>query len=63
MISETQCPCEAVRDLKKIVKRHEEQLNHGSTNFAVINTKLNIVLSVLAAVGTAMCGVIVKMIF
>ena len=64
------CPCEAVRELKTIVgqheehlQRHDEQLCKGTTNFAVINTKLNIVLGVLAAVGTAVCGVVIKMMF
>lgn len=70
MNDERNCPCEAVRELKEIVagheqhlQKHDEQLNHGTTNFAVINTKLNIVLGVLAVVGTAVCGVVVKMIF
>lgn len=64
------CPCEAVRELKNIVgqhekhlQRHDEQLCKGTTNFAVINTKLNIVLGVLAVVGTAVCGVVIKMMF
>ena len=58
-----ECPCEAVKELKSIVERHEQQLAKGSVQFAVINTKLNIVLVVMAAVGVALCGVIVKMIF
>ena len=58
-----ECPCEAVKELKSIVERHEQQLVKGSVQFAVINTKLNIVLGVMAAVGVALCGVIVKMIF
>ena len=58
-----ECPCEAVKELKSIVERHDQQLKDGSVQFAVINTKLNIVLGVMAAVGVALCGVIVKMIF
>ena len=57
------CPCEAVRELKSIVERHEEQLHRGATNFAVINTKLNILLSILAVVGSALSGVVIKMMF
>lgn len=34
------CPCEAVRDLKKIVERHEQQLNTGATSFALIKQDL-----------------------
>ncbi|MBP3360310.1 MAG: hypothetical protein J6N52_05615 [Clostridia bacterium] len=57
------CPCEAVKELKAIVERHEHQLTKGSVQFAVINTKLNIVLGVLGTVGAALCGVIIKMMF
>lgn len=70
MNDERNCPCEAVRELKEIVagheqhlQKHDEQLIHGTTNFAVINTKLNIVLGVLAVVGTTVCGVVIKMMF
>ena len=34
------CPCEAVRDLKKIVERHEQQLATGATSFALIKQDL-----------------------
>lgn len=34
------CPCEAVRELKKIVERHEQSLNTGSTSFALIKQDL-----------------------
>ena len=57
------CPCEAVKHLQKIVEEHDKQLNHGSVQFAVINTKLNVVIGVMAAIGVAFCGVIVKMLF
>lgn len=35
------CPCEAVRELKKIVERHEQQLNTGATSFALIKQDLD----------------------
>lgn len=34
------CPCEAVRELKKIVERHEQQLAIGATSFALIKQDL-----------------------
>ena len=57
------CPCVRCVEFDGLIKKHEEQLHKGDTNFAVINTKLNVVLGVLAVVGTAICGVIVKMLF
>lgn len=35
------CPCEAVRELKKIVERHEHELAVGSTSFALIKQDLD----------------------
>ena len=58
-----ECPCEAVKSLQKIVEKHEAQLNEGRTNFATINTKLNFVIGIMSAVGVAILGVVVKMIF
>ncbi len=63
MTENRDCPCDAVKELKAIVDRHEHQLAKGSVQFAVINTKLNIVLGVLATVGAAVCGIVVKLIF
>ena len=57
------CPCEAVVKLQEIAERHDQQLNDGKINFAVINTKLNIVLGVMATIGIAICGIVVKMMF
>lgn len=34
------CPCEAVRELKKIVERHEHELALGTTSFALIKQDL-----------------------
>ena len=63
MEKEKECPCEAVKHLQEIVEGHEKQLNKGAVQFAVINTKLNVVIGVMAAIGVAFCGVIVKMLF
>jgi DNA transposition AAA+ family ATPase len=57
------CPCEAVKHLQKIVEGHDKQLNNGNVQFAVINTKLNVVIGVMGTIGVALCGVIVKMLF
>lgn len=34
------CPCDAVRELKQIVDRHEHALAHGATSFALIKQDL-----------------------
>jgi len=62
MEHEKECPCEAVKHLQEIVDNHEKQLNKGNVQFAVINTKLNVVIGVMAAIGVAICGVVCNMI-
>lgn len=57
------CPCEAVRKLEKIVERHDRRLDDGNVQFAVISTKLNIIMAVVGAVGVALAGSIVALIF
>ena len=63
------CPCEAVQQLIELVNQHEtrldkhdERLERGNVDFAVINTKLNIVMAVMAAIGVAICGAVVGLI-
>lgn len=63
------CPCEAVEQLIELVNQHEERLDkhderleRGNVDFAVINTKLNIVMAVMAAIGVAICGAVVGLI-
>ena len=34
------CPCETVRELRSTVEKHENQLNKGETNFALIQQDL-----------------------
>ena len=41
------CPCDAVKKLETAVARHEEKLQQGSTDFAVIRTDLNYIKSKL----------------
>ena len=45
------------------VKALEEKMAKKDTEFAVINTKLSAILWGLAVVGTAVIGVLVKLIF
>ena len=63
------CPCEAVEQLIEHINQHEtrldkhdERLERGNVDFAVINTKLNIVMAVMAAIGVAICGAVVGLI-
>ena len=35
------CPCEAVKEIKILVERHERQLNEGNVNFALIKQDLD----------------------
>ena len=70
------CPCEAVRQLADLVAKHEdrlektderlekqdERLERGNVNFAVICTKLNIIMAVLSVVGVAVCGAVIRII-
>ena len=63
MSDEKKCPCDTVLKLQEIVDEQRNQLAKGETQFAVINTKLNLIMWVLSAVGVAVIGVVVKMIF
>ena len=55
------CPCDTVRELEKKVEEQKDKLAKGETQFAVINTKLNLIMGVLGTVGAALVGIIVKM--
>lgn len=64
-----ECCCHAVEELQKTVcqhtdqlAKHEERLSRGNIEFAVISTKLNIIMAVLSVVGIAVCGAIISMI-
>ena len=49
------------RELEKKVEEQKDKLAKGETQFAVINTKLNLIMGVLGTVGAALVGIIVKM--
>ncbi|MDY4483687.1 hypothetical protein [Butyricicoccus porcorum] len=63
------CPCHAVKELEKVTQqhtvqltKHDERLERGNVEFAVISTKLNIIMAILSAVGIAVCGALISMI-
>lgn len=66
---EPSCTCCAMQDVQEIVQqhtvqlaKHEERLGRGNIEFAVISTKLNIIMAILAAVGVAVCGAVISII-
>ncbi len=63
------CTCHEMQDMQQIVQqhtvqlaKHEERLGRGNIEFAVISTKLNIIMAILAAVGIAVCGAVISII-
>lgn len=58
-----ECPCQTVIDLQAKAEDQERRLWQGDTQFAVINTKLNILMAVLGAIGVSVVGVVVTLIF
>ena len=50
-------------DLTDRVKKLEDRMAQKDTELAVINTKLSAILWGIAVIGTAVIGVLVKMIF
>lgn len=63
------CTCHAVEDVQEMIQqhtvqlaKHEERLGRGNIEFAVISTKLNIIMAILAAVGVAVCGAVISII-
>ena len=60
--NEKKCPCDTVIELQKMTKDQEKRLNDGNVQFAIINTKLSIIMWGLGATCGALIGVIVKLI-
>lgn len=54
---------EELAELKDRVHDLEERMAKKDTEFAVINTKLSAILWGLAVIGTAVIGVLVKIVF
>lgn len=54
---------ERLRGLEDRVGKLEERMAQKDTEFAVINTKLSAILWGVGVIGTALIGVLVKMLF
>ena len=54
---------EGFKDLEDRVKSLEERMAKKDTEFAVINTKLSAILWGVGVTGTALIGVLIKMLF
>lgn len=52
-----------VKDLEERVKQLEERMSEKDVQFAVINTKLTAILWGVGVTGTAIIGVLIKMLF
>lgn len=52
-----------VHELEDRVKKLEERMSQKDVEFAVINTKLTAILWGVGVTGTALIGVLVKMLF
>jgi len=52
-----------VKDLQDRVKSLEDRMAQKDTEFAVINTKLSAILWGVGVTGTALIGVLIKMLF
>ena len=50
-------------ELKDRVKDLEERMAEKDTQYAVINTKLSAILGGIGVIGTAVIGVLIKMLF
>jgi Mg2+ and Co2+ transporter CorA len=53
---------EQLRDADRRLDGHDQRLEQSAVSYAVINTKLNILLAVLSAVGVAVFGAVVRMV-
>ncbi len=54
---------DSAQKLWDAVEQHRERLGELETAIAVINTKLNLIIAVMSAIGVAIAGVLVKLIF
>ena len=52
-----------IAEIKDRVKTLEDKMAEKDTQFAVINTKLSAILWGVGVIGTALIGVLVKMLF
>lgn len=60
------CKCTEDERLDKIedkLEEHDKKLSENATQFAVITTKLNLIMGILAAIGASLVGVLLNIIF
>lgn len=50
-------------NLEDRIKSLEDRMAKKDTEFAVINTKLSAILWGVSVIGTALCGMLIKMLF
>ena len=63
--SNTEC-CTELDRIKKLedkVEEHEEKLSENKAQFAVITTKLNMIMGILASIGAGLVGIILNFLF
>lgn len=60
------CSCSELERIKKLedrVDEHDEKLSENKAQFAIITTKLNMIMGILATIGAGLVGIILNMIF
>ena len=54
---------ERIKKLEDKVDEHEEKLSENKAQFAVITTKLNMIMGILTSIGAGLVGIILNLIF
>ena len=54
---------ERIKKLEDKVEEHEEKLSENKAQFAVITTKLNMIMGILTSIGAGLVGIILNLIF
>ena len=54
---------ERIKKLEYKVEEHEEKLSENKAQFAVITTKLNMIMGILTSIGAGLVGIILNLIF
>ena len=62
-VGEEVIPMDDIRELEDRIKKLETRMAQKDVEFAVINTKLTAILWGVGVTGTALIGVLIKMLF
>ena len=54
---------ERIKKLEDKVEEHDEKLSENKAQFAVITTKLNMIMGILTSIGAGLVGIILNLIF